>query len=203
MTGVKSTRAQKAALTRGRMLDAAYELLCEQGFAPTTMTAIAQRAGVAVQTLYFTFHTKDELLQAVQDRMVLGDEGLPPPMQPWHRAAMAEVDPEKAVRLIVGGVATICARVAPMVPVFHAVAAEPAGQVWAHAEALRDAGMRDLAEALRAKRAFRKGVSLDRATDLLFVLTGPESYRSFVLERGWTRGQWESWTAAALVRDLW
>ena len=59
----KISRQERAATTRRRMLDAAYDLFCEQGFRATTMDAIAQRAGVAVQTLYFTFHTKDALLQ--------------------------------------------------------------------------------------------------------------------------------------------
>jgi AcrR family transcriptional regulator len=184
------------------MLDAAYALFCDQGFAATTMVAIAERAGVAVQTLYFTFHTKDELLQAVQDLTVLGDEALPPPLQPWYLAAVAEPDPERALKLIVGGIAGICARVAPMIPVFHAVAAEPAGRVWARAEQLRAKGMSDLAEELRGKRAFRRGVTLDRATDLLMVLLGPETYRSFVIDRGWSPAQWETWTVGALLRDL-
>ena len=64
------------------MLEAAYELFCSDGYRATTMEAIAERAGVAVQTLYFTFHTKDELFQAVHDHTVLGDDIVPPPMQP-------------------------------------------------------------------------------------------------------------------------
>ncbi|MEO6627470.1 MAG: hypothetical protein ABIP03_02760 [Aquihabitans sp.] len=43
---------------------------------------------MAVQTLYLTFHTKDELLQAVQDWTVMGDEPIPPQLQEWHAAAV-------------------------------------------------------------------------------------------------------------------
>src|ERR1051325_4765243 len=86
------SRREKAAATRRRMLDAAYELFCRDGYRATTMEAIADRAGVAVQTLYFTFHTKDELFQAVHERTVLGDENLPPRMQPWYLAAVAAPD---------------------------------------------------------------------------------------------------------------
>ena len=74
------------------MLDAAYDLFCSDGYRPTTMEAIAERAGVAVQTLYFTFHTKDDLFQEVHERTVLGDENLPPPMQTWYLAAVASED---------------------------------------------------------------------------------------------------------------
>ena len=34
------------------------------------------------------------------------------------------------------------------------------------------------------------------------VLLGPEIYRMFVLELGWTRRQWVDWTAQLIVREL-
>ena len=54
------------------------------------MALIAERAGVAVQTVYFTFRTKDALLQEVHGQTVLG-RGTPvaPTDQPWYRAAAA------------------------------------------------------------------------------------------------------------------
>jgi AcrR family transcriptional regulator len=44
------------------MIRAAYELFSAEGHNATTMGRIAERANVAVQPVYFTFHTKDELL---------------------------------------------------------------------------------------------------------------------------------------------
>ncbi len=204
MAAVKrpSARQAKAALTRTRMVSAAYDLFGEDGFRATTMEAIAARAGVAVQTLYFTFHTKDELLQAVLDWTVMGDDPTPPPMQPWHLAAMAEADGRRALELFVAGLVTIEARVAPMLPVFHAVSADPAGAVYRHGEELRRSGFVELVDALATKTPLRKGMTRRRAVDLLFVLAGPESYRSFVIEAGWTERQWVSWVSATLVRDF-
>lgn len=199
---VTTSRSDKAAATRARMLDAAYTLFCADGFRPTTMEAIAERAGVAVQTLYFTFHTKDELLQAVLDRTVLGDDGLPPPMQPWFATALAEPDVRKAVRGIVGGVGTIFARVAPMLPVFHTVAADAAGAVWRNGEQLRLEGYGDLVTGLAAKSPLRKGLDHASATDLLFVILGPEVYRSLVLERGWTVAAWRARITDTITREL-
>ena len=91
------------------MLDAAYELFCELGFRATKMEAIAERAGVAVQTLYFTFHTKDELIQAVHERTVLGDDAVPPPMQLWYHEVMTEPDITRAIHTLVTGISTILA----------------------------------------------------------------------------------------------
>ena len=184
------------------MVKAAYELFCEDGFRATTMDAIAARAGVAVQTLYFTFHTKDELLQAVHEWTVLGDDPTPPPLQAWYLAAAAEPDARRSLEMLVAGVVSIEARVAPMVPVFHAVSADPAGEVYSRAQQLRRKGFEDIVDMLTKKAPLRKGMNRRRACDLLFVLAGTESYRSFVIESGWTPKQWVNWVSATLARDL-
>jgi AcrR family transcriptional regulator len=184
------------------MLDAAYELFCAAGYRATTMDAIAERAGVAVQTLYFTFHTKDELFEAVHERTVLGDENLPPPMQPWHLAAVAADDVGDAVRHICRGVLSISRRVAPMIPAFHAVSGDPAGEVWERSQRLRYDGMVDLVAALTEKAPLRKGVTRSHAADVLYLLLGPDLYWTTVLERGWTERQLSSWTERVILDDL-
>jgi hypothetical protein len=62
--------------------------------------------------------------------------------------------------------------------------------------------MAELAAALAAKTPFQTAMTLPRASDLLFVLTGPEVYRSFVQDAGWSHGQWIEWMSALLVREL-
>jgi AcrR family transcriptional regulator len=184
------------------MLDAAYDLFCSDGYRTTTMEAIAERASVAVQTLYFTFHTKDELFQAVHERTVLGDENLPPPLQPWYLAAVAAEDIRPAVRHICRGVLSISRRVAPMVPAFHAVAGDPAGQVWERSQQMRHDGMADLVAALAKKKPLRKNVTKDHAADVLYLLLGPDLYWTTVLGRGWTERQLANWTARVILDDL-
>src|ERR1700746_3127987 len=56
------------------MREAGVSLFREQGYAATPMQAIADRAGVAVQTLYFTFGTKRALLSEILDVAIAGDE---------------------------------------------------------------------------------------------------------------------------------
>jgi AcrR family transcriptional regulator len=184
------------------MLDAAYELFCSDGYRTTTMDAIAERAGVAVQTLYFKFHTKDELFQAVHERTVLGDEALPPPMQPWYLAAVAAEHIDEAVRQICRGVLSISRRVAPMIPAFHAVAGDPAGEVWERSQQMRHDGMADLVAVLTKKAPLRNHVTKDHAADVLYLLLGPDLYWTMVLGRGWTERQLASWTERLILHDL-
>jgi AcrR family transcriptional regulator len=61
--GAGQARRARALATRRRMVEAAYHHFADYGYA-VPMDGIARAARVAVQTLYFTFHTKGELLKA-------------------------------------------------------------------------------------------------------------------------------------------
>jgi AcrR family transcriptional regulator len=56
---------RSAAITRRRIIDAAYELFYRQGFARVSVDRIAAEAGVTKRTLYAHFDSKDQLLGAV------------------------------------------------------------------------------------------------------------------------------------------
>jgi len=93
------TRRDRARATRLRITKAAYTLFCDRGYAGTTMSDVADAAGVAVQTVYFTFHTKSELLSRAYDYAVLGDgEPVPPDQTAWYMKMTAEPDVTAALR---------------------------------------------------------------------------------------------------------
>ncbi|HEY2795139.1 MAG TPA: helix-turn-helix domain-containing protein, partial [Micromonosporaceae bacterium] len=154
--GSISARRAKADATRARIVQAAYALFGELGYRATTMDLIAERAAVAVQTVYFVFRTKDDLLRAVHEWTVLGDHPTPPQQQDWHVAALTEPDVARALPKIIAGIATINARIAPMVAVFHAVSQDPAGAIYQQSEELRRTGMAELVETLAKKTPLRK-----------------------------------------------
>jgi AcrR family transcriptional regulator len=199
---VNTSRGERAAATRRRMVSAAYGMFCEFGYRATTMAAIAERAGVAVQTLYFTFHTKDELLQEVHKGAVFGEESRAPTEQSWFAEVAAEVDAQRAISSVVEASSAILGRVAPMLPVFHAAAGDAAGAVFRRGEDRRRRHLRELADLILSKEGTSGRVSVDEAADLFYVLLGPETYRSFVLDLGWSTQAWTHWTTNALIRDL-
>ena len=65
---------EQARQTRWVVLQAARQLFLEDGFAATTMPAIAATAGVSVQTVYKTFGNKPRLAKAVFDVAIAGDD---------------------------------------------------------------------------------------------------------------------------------
>src|ERR1700735_324300 len=69
-----SLRSEQTALGRRRVLDAAGTLFSEHGYLGTTIAQIAAAAGVSTQSVYNMAGGKAELLKAVYDVAVAGDE---------------------------------------------------------------------------------------------------------------------------------
>src|ERR1700740_544879 len=64
---VSALRKEQAARTRGLIIDAAAGLFVSEGYARTTVQAIAERAGAGPDTVYAVFRTKVRVLTAVLD----------------------------------------------------------------------------------------------------------------------------------------
>jgi AcrR family transcriptional regulator len=200
-----SDRHGRARATRLRITKAATTLFCERGYTGTTMTGVADLAGVAVQTVYFVFHTKTELLDSAYSLAVLGeDEPATPQAQGWYRQAVAEPDLAIAIRLVLEGVGEILRRVAPLDMAVRTAAAEDpdAARFLTQNERIRADGYREIVEFLRQKRPLRVDVSEERATDILLFLASPGAYRVLVVERGWSHAEWVAWSSGAVAQQV-
>lgn len=199
-----TTRRERARKTRIRILRAAHELFCERGYTGTRMTDVAAKARVAVQTVYFTFHTKAELLQNCYDHAVLGeDDPLPPQRQPWYGAMLAATTGEESVRLFVEGNGSIVARVGVLDDVVRSAAHEPdAVAVRARSEDLRREGYGEVVEHLAEKFGLREDVDVATATDLLLTLAGPAVYRDLVIDYAWPHDKYVAWLSDTLSEAL-
>ena len=78
----RGRREQKALLTRHRILDAAESLFIRDGYALTTIAAIAVAADVAVQTVYAVFGNKRAILNELLAARVTGDDASVPQRSP-------------------------------------------------------------------------------------------------------------------------
>lgn len=195
-----TSRRDRARQTRRRMVEAAYRAFVTQGYGRTTMPSIAKDAGVAVQTLYFTFGTKADLLQAAYEYAVLGDDEIPPHLRAEWQAYQAEPDPVRAVELIVDGTLDVFERAAPL----HAAAAgdtEARGR-YEYNENLRRAGYEQLIAMLAAKHPLRDGMTPDRARDVMLVLLGPPVWTQLTRDLGWSREAARDWVTDALLDQL-
>jgi AcrR family transcriptional regulator len=204
-TESRTTRRDRARATRLRITKAAYTLFCKRGYVGTTMADIAAAAGVAVQTVYFTFHTKSELLSTAYDFAVLGEgDPLPPEQQPWYAKMSAERKILPALRHAVEGIGEILTHATPLDTVVRASgASDPdTAAVRARHEGWRAAGYRAMLDMLASKAKLRAGVTPERATHLLLLYLGMDVYRVLVIDFGWTHKAWVDWTVATAAEQV-
>jgi AcrR family transcriptional regulator len=194
-----TTRAERALATRRRMVKAAYDQFCAQGYAGTTVASVARAAGVAVPTIYYTFGTKAALLSEALGAAVVGFDHWrqPPPdpeideLLPWHHwwvDFQAAPTADAALEIFLRNGAETHERVGPLSPALTGAAGDPEA-----AEIARVAEQRRLqaySEALRVVAAkpggLREGLTLSRATDILMVLFSSDVYQAFRAGRGWS-----------------
>jgi hypothetical protein len=160
---------------------------------------------VAVQTVYFTFHTKAAVLSRAYDFAVSG-EGEPrvPTEQRWYRAMAEADDVVEALGFLVAGVGEITRRLTPRYVVASGWAAsdpEVAEVVDRH-ERWRVQGYREMIEVLRAKAPLRTDLTPERATDLLLLYAGMGVYHALVEVAGWSHEELLAWTQATLAHQL-
>src|SRR5215207_8588973 len=200
-----TSRADKARATRRRMRAAALALFTDRGYASTSMQAIAEEAGVAVQTLYFTFGTKRALLSEILDIAVAGDEEPVPTLERSSvLAAIDDPDRERQLREQTRIAREIYQRVAPVLQVVaNAASADPElAELWETNNTQRATLMERLISALVAKGPLRDGLDTAMAIDIALALQSPEMYLYLTERRGWSPGRWEHWTADALITQL-
>ena len=189
-------RRAQAAATRQDILDAAQRLFEQGGYAATTMDAIAAEAGVALKTVYVAFETKSGLLRALWNLLLRGDEDEAPVAQrAWYREVLDEPDPARKLRLNARNSRNAKARVGALLGAIRAGAqVDPdVAALWDRIETEFHANQRAVVETLHAGKALRRGLSVDRATDVLWTLNHPDVWLLLVGERRWSPARFERW----------
>ena len=186
------------------MVEAAYRLMSTRGYMATTMADIATEAGVAVQTVYFTFHTKPAVMRAAFAFAVKGDH-LPnsPVERPWFAAMELEPDHERALAIFVDASIEILRRVMPLAAVFSALGDDP--EIVSFHELtgrLQRDGYRIVVDMLARKQRLRAGLSPEDATTILLILVGTDVYRSMLVDHGWAEEKWRSWVIETVSEAL-
>jgi len=191
-----SRRREQAAATRRDILGAAQRLFERQGYAATTMAAIAAEAGVALKTVYLAFETKSGVLRALWNQLLRGDEGEAPVAErSWYREVVEEPDPQRQLRLNARNSRAAKTRIAGVLKVIREAAPvdSDTGALWERIQTEFHANQRVIVERLAQRKALRRGLDVDRATDILWTLNHPDVWQLLVGERGWTPEQYEQW----------
>ncbi len=200
-----SRRAEAARLTRAKVLAAARDRFLQVGYHGTTIAALARAARVSPQTIYNTFGGKAEVLKAVYDTLLAGDDE---PIAMNDRPEMIHVrtrdNAPETLRAYAAFARMLVARTGPLLGV---VLAEGAGS---------DAELRAFLATIDRERRFGNtgvvrhiqqrfglgGMDPERAVDLIWTLTSPEIADRLVRRCGWSADDYQRWLADALVDGL-
>jgi AcrR family transcriptional regulator len=198
-----SKRRQAAARTRQAIMDAALELFAAQGYAATPMTAIAQRAGVALDTVYVSVGRKPELARLLIETAISGSsQAIPAEERDYVQAIRAADDAKVKIAIYASAMRGIAGRLAPVLSIIQqASPAEPElAALWREITDRRAANMRRFAADLAAVSSLR--VDPADAADIIWATNAPELYQLLVGQRGWSPERYEHFLADTWRRLL-
>ena len=195
--------------TRRRVLVAAAAEFAERGWTGATVVRIAERADVAVPTLYAAWGSKRALLRAVMAQAVTEhDDGFNTDVVDRHAllgppAAVPVDDPASYITYLARRYRLIAERSAVGWRTYRdgaGVDAEIAAD-WQQLHEGRRETFTVLLDGLPAT-ALRPGHTIDSAVDTVWAIASPETHELFVVRRGWTYDHYEHWVTDTLTAAL-
>ena len=200
-----SRRQEQARQTRLQIVGAARRLFIERGYAGATLEAIAQEAGVAVETVYASFGNKRAILSKLIDVSLVGDDQPIPLLdRQGPQAVQHETDQRRQIELFVNDIHEIMGRMAPIFDIMR-VAAKTEPDIFEMFQKMLTArlqGMKTFVRALMKNGSLREGLAPEEAAETVWALTSGELYILFITNRGWTGKKYKQWMVDALAKLL-
>jgi AcrR family transcriptional regulator len=198
-----SRRDAQARQTRAAVISAAEQLFLRDGFATTTIAAVASEAGVSVETIYKSVGGKPGLVRAICENALTG-EGPIPAEKRSNELQRKESDPHAIIRGWGTLTTEVAPRVAPILLLLHAAAAaDPVmAELQAEMDARRLTRMTHNARTLSRAGYLRDGVTLRHAAEVLWTYSSAELYELLVVKRGWPLKRYGRFISDAMIAAL-
>ncbi len=193
----------------GTALAAAKAEFAERGYAAATVIRIAERADMSVQTLYSNWGNKRNLLRAVMEASVTGDEDLPlvPGEPPAVFAGLPEREdaagPGRLLAHLSHQYRLLAERAAIGWQTYRDAAATDPGIAadWQRMSQMRRQAFRVMFTRIPAA-ALRPGLTQEAAADPAWVIASPETHYQLVRQAGYSYDQLEDWVRGTLSAAL-
>jgi AcrR family transcriptional regulator len=195
-------RTAQAEQTRRDIVTAAGRLFRERGYG-VPMAAIADEAGVVVETVYRIFGTKAALFRAAVEALLAGGARraeVPVGERPAIRAIRDEADPRRQVAAYAATQPGIHRRAGPLLRALRDAQASNSElrRLWDEMEAWRLDGQGRFVRMLADRGALKSGLGVDAAIDITWTLCSLAVYDLLVLARGWSDERYQAWLTDAL-----
>jgi AcrR family transcriptional regulator len=196
-----SSRRAQALANRARILEAARALFITNGFAATSVTAIAAAAGVSAPTVFSAFGSKVNLLKEAAETTIVGDvEAVPMAERPEMRHVHAAPTADELLDRLCDLLASRAAAVQPIFAVMYG-ARDGYPEIAELIDLLdeqRLSGATGLARTLADRLGTDDGDRIAEFRDCIWATMSPVWYESFVVKRGWSLEHYRAWVRAAL-----
>jgi AcrR family transcriptional regulator len=196
-------RTEQAQRTRHAVLSTAKRLFLSEGFAATTVPAIAGEAGVSVETVYKGFGNKSGLVRAICEAALAGAGPIPAEARS-DDLQRRESDPRTVIRGWGRLAAEVAPRVQPILLLLRAAAATDAEMAALKAEIddRRLARMAHNARTLLQGGHLAPGITAEYAADVMWTLSSAETYDMLVNGRGWPVDRYGTFVAETMMALL-
>jgi AcrR family transcriptional regulator len=200
---VSATRTERAQNTRMRVIEAATRLFVQQGYATTSIRAIATEAGVSVPTVELLFGTKAQLLHVVIDVAVAGDdEPVPVLSRGWAADARSARNLADFLSVVAQVLSEAQARSAGvMLAAYEAAASDPDIQLLImDRESQRERTTNWIVNGVVDRAGLRPELDRAGAIDTVWMLMDPVIFNRLTRHRGWSLDRYASWFADSVTR---
>lgn len=196
-------RREQARRTRTRILRAAQRLFLADGYAGTTIAAIALTAEVSSETVYKAFGNKPGVVRAIHARALAGEGRIRTARQSDEMRAR-ESDPRTIIHNWGTFATQVMPRVAPILLLVRSAAASAPelAALWEELEDQRLERMTENARHLLDRGHLREGCTLEEARDVLWAYTSPELYERLVLRQGWPIDRYGRFISAGIIATI-
>ncbi len=201
----RTRRRARARQTRRAILDAAITLFTAHGYGATTLQAIADEAGVAVQTIYATLKTKSAILAETLDVAIAGDdEPLTVDERDWMNGVWTAETGGERLMAYAEAVGQIMDRAGDMFTVVaNAALTDPrVTDLAVETQQRRREGAARVVRSVTEVSDLASGLSPERATDVVWLLNSPAVHQQLVRAAGWSAEEYVAWLGRALQREL-
>lgn len=181
-----SRRQELARRNKQVVLDVAERRFLSDGYATTTVVAIAQEAGVSVELIYKIHGGKGGLVKAIYERRLAG-VGPVPAYERSDQMREQQSDPRTIMREWGLLTAEVAAGLTPIRLLLRAAATTDPDMaaLLQQTENQRLERMRHHAEFLAQRGYLRSDVTVSEASDILWACSSTEFYELLVLQRNW------------------
>lgn len=198
-------RDRRAQHTRTAIMDAAERLFTTRGFVRTTLPAVADAAGVSLATVKLLARTKTDLVLTVWHRTLAGvDDQVPVVQRDWFRRQYEIADPVERIEFASAMGLMVRQRIAGLMAVIESGATVD--------DSLAELKHRMFEEHWHVTRRFaqrladdghlRPGLTVEKATDELWLLNQISVFRLLVETRGWTPDQYTDWLTRSTIHAM-